>query len=113
MMNAVSPMRWWVNGSPALLDVVLDAFGRFNVGITADMENGASGEMGRMARDVPSIQVITSPEIKHTEQDTPKWIPAVGLEQITRAYARIIDRLGPLSRDELQPATLPAIGGGE
>ncbi|HCE04316.1 MAG TPA: hypothetical protein DEQ98_13865 [Acidobacteria bacterium] len=113
MMNAVSPMRWWVNGSPALLDVVLDAFGRFNVGITADMENGASGEMGRMARDVPSIQVITSPEIKHTEQDTPKWIPAVGLEQITRAYARIIDQLGPLSRDELQPATLPATGGGE
>ena len=41
MMNAVSPMRWWVHGRPALLDVVLDAFNRFNVGITADMEPGA------------------------------------------------------------------------
>ncbi len=103
MMNAVSPMRWWVNGSPTLLDTVLDAFNRFNVGVTADMEGGASGEMGRMARDVPSIQVITSPEIKHTEQDTPEWVPPVGLEQIGRAYAKIIDGIATVDRAELQP----------
>jgi hypothetical protein len=59
--------------------------------------------MGRMARDVPSMQVITSPEIKHTEQDTPEWIPAVGLEQIGRAYARIIDELNTLERSEIAP----------
>jgi hypothetical protein len=104
MMNAVSPMRWWVNGSPAALGIVLDAFNRFNVGVTADMDPGASGEMGRIARLVPSMQVITSPEIKHTEQDTPEWVPAVGLEQITRAYAKIIDGLGDLSRDQIAPA---------
>jgi hypothetical protein len=83
---------------------VLDSFNRFNVGVTGDMETGASGEMSRMARDVPTIQVITSPEIKHTEQDTPEWIPAVGLEQIARAYARIIDGVNTLERSELQPA---------
>ena len=105
MMNAVSPMRWWLYGSPGALDVVLDAFNRFNVGITADLEPGASGEMGRIARDVPSMQVITSPEIKHTEQDTPEWIPAVGLEQIGRAYAKIIDELNALERREIVPAT--------
>lgn len=103
-MNAVSPMRWWVWGSPALLEVVLDSFNRFNVGITADMDPGASGEMGTVARDVPSIQVITSPEIKHTEQDTPDWVPAVGLEQIGRAYARIIDGINQLELTQLQPA---------
>ncbi|MCB1670831.1 MAG: M28 family peptidase [Gammaproteobacteria bacterium] len=103
MMNAVSPMRWWVWGSQPLLDIVLDAFQRFNVGVTADMETGASGEMGRVARAIPSLQVITSPEIKHTEQDTPEWVPAVGLEQIGRAYARIIDGVNELSLDELQP----------
>jgi hypothetical protein len=102
-MNAVSPMRWWVYASPAALDVVLDAFNRFNVGVTADMEPGASGEMGRIARDVPSMQVITSPEIKHTEQDTPEWVPAVGLEQITRAYAKIIDGLSDLDRSQIEP----------
>jgi hypothetical protein len=104
MMNAVSPMRWWLSASPQALDIVLDSFNRFNVGITADMDPGASGEMGRIARDVPSMQVITSPEIKHTEQDTPEWVPAVGLEQITRAYAKIIDGLGTLDRRQIAPA---------
>lgn len=103
MMNAVSPMRWWLYASPAVLDIVTDSFNRFNVGVTADMDPGASGEMGGMARLVPSMQVITSPEIKHTEQDTPEWVPAVGLEQIARAYARIIDEIGGLSRAEIAP----------
>lgn len=103
-MNAVSPMRWWVWGSEPMLRLVLDSFNRFNVGITADMDPGASGEMGAVDTDIPSLQVITSPEIKHTEQDTPDWVPAVGLEQIGRAYAKIIDGINQLSRDQLQPA---------
>ncbi|MGD8289591.1 MAG: M28 family peptidase [Gemmatimonadota bacterium] len=106
-MNAVSPMRWWLNSSPAVLGVVLDSFNRFNVGVTGDMETGASGEMSRMASMVPSLQVITSPEIKHTEQDTPDWVPAVGLEQIGRAYARIIDGINELERRQIQPAVSP------
>jgi hypothetical protein len=103
-MNAVSPMRWWVWGGQDMLNVVLDSFQRFNVGVTADMEPRASGEMGRLARDIPSLQVITSPEIKHTEQDTPDWVPAVGLEQIARAYARIVDQVNTLDREQLLPA---------
>jgi len=106
-MNAVSPMRWWLNGSPSALGVVMDSFNRFNVGVTGDMDPGASGEMGRVARMVPSMQVITSPEIKHTEQDTPDWVPAVGLEQIARAYARIIDGLNALDRQQIAPAVSP------
>ena len=102
-MNAVSPMRWWVWGSEPMLRVVLDAFQRFNVGVTADMEPRASGEMGAVARDVASLQVITSPEIKHTEQDTAEWVPAVGLEQIARAYAKIIDGVNRLDKDAIQP----------
>jgi hypothetical protein len=104
MTTAVSPMRWWVNGSPRLLDHSLASFRRFHVGITADMDPGASGEAGSLARDVPMIQVITSPEIKHTEQDTPEWVPAAGLEQIARAYARIIDEANKLDRRELVSA---------
>jgi hypothetical protein len=86
------------------MDTALNAFQRFNVGITADMDPGASGEMGSMARDVPTIQVITSPEIKHTEQDTPEWVPSSGLEQIARAYAKIIDEAGKMGRAQLQSA---------
>ena len=103
MTTAVAPMRWWVWGSKPLMDAALGAFTRFNVGVTADMDPGASGEMGTVARDVPSMQVITSPEIKHTEQDTPEWVPSSGLEEIARAYAKIIDEVNKLDRKQLAP----------
>lgn len=102
--NAVAPMRWWVWGSKPLLDIALKSFARFNVGLTADMDTGASGEIGQVARDAPSMQVITSPEPKHTEQDTEEWVPAAGLEQVGRAYARIIDEINKLPRRDLLPA---------
>jgi len=104
MTTAVSPMRWWVFGSKSLLDVALTSFSRFNVGITADMDTNASGEMGAVARDAPSIQVITSPEPKHTEQDGVEWVPANGLEQVARAYARIIDEVNKLDRRQISTA---------
>ena len=63
------------------------------MGLTADMDTGASGEIGQVARDAPSMQVITSPEVKHTEEDTEEWVPAAGLEQVGRAYAKIIDEI--------------------
>ena len=111
--TGVSPMRWWVWGSQSLLDASLNAFSHFNVGITADMDNGASGEIGGIARDAPSIQVITSPEVKHTEQDTPEWVPSSGLEEIARAYAKIIDEVNKLDRRQLLPAAArtPTSGG--
>ena len=109
--TAVSPMRWWVWGSPKLLDIALKSFARFNVAITADMDPGASGEMGSIARDAPSMQVITSPEVKHTEEDTEEWVPAVGLEQIARAYARIIDEVNKLDRRDVLPGRPAATSG--
>ena len=108
MTTAVAPMRWWVNGSKNLLDIALTSFSHFNVGITADMDPNASGEMGSIARDAPSMQIITSPEVKHTEQDTAAWVPANGLEQVGRAYARIIDELNKLDRKDILPASPPA-----
>jgi hypothetical protein len=104
MTNAVSPMRWWVYGGPKLLSLAVDAFTHFNVGLTADMDPNASCEMSAIERDAPSMQVITSPEVKHTEQDGPEWVPAAGLEQVARAYAKIIDGLNRLDRRDLLPA---------
>jgi len=59
--------------------------------------------MGSVARDLPSIQIIRSPEIKHTDQDIPEWIPEAGLEAVARAYAKIIDEVNTLDRSALQP----------
>jgi hypothetical protein len=61
------------------------------------------GEISSTYRDAPSLALITSPEIKHTEQDTPEWVPASGLEQVSRAYSRIIDQLATLDRKNILP----------
>jgi hypothetical protein len=101
--NVVAPRRWWVHGSDALLNIVLKAYSDFNVGIIADMDPGSSGEMSVVARDAPSLQVIRSPVTKHTDSDTLGWVPAVGLEQVGRAYARIIDEVNKLDRQRVLP----------
>ena len=102
--NVVAPRRWWVNGSPKLLDIVLNSYATFGVGLIADMDPNASGEMGIMARDVPSIQIIRSPVTKHTDDDKAAWVPAAGLEASARAYARIIDQVNKLDRNDIVPA---------
>lgn len=56
-----------------------------------------------LRRDLPSVQIIRSPEIKHTDQDIPAWVPEAGLEVVARAYARIIDDVNELDREALQP----------
>jgi hypothetical protein len=101
--TAIAPRRWWVHGSNKLLEITLAAYRRFNVAIIGDMDGGASGEMSSMARDVPSLQVIRSPVTKHTDQDTIEWLPAVGMEQVGRSFAKIIDEVNKLDRRELLP----------
>ena len=41
--------------------------------------------------------------VKHTDADTIEWIPAVGIEAIARAYAKVIDQVNRLTRADLQP----------
>jgi hypothetical protein len=103
--NLIAPRRWWVNGSDTLTDIVLKAYNDFGVGIIAEMDPNSSGEMGVVARDAPSLQVIRSPVTKHTDSDVLGWVPAVGLEQVGRAYARIIDEVNKVDRRQLLPVT--------
>jgi hypothetical protein len=107
--NTIAPRRWWVHGSDALMDIVLKAYTDFNVAVIADMDPGASGEMSIVARDAPSIQVIRSPITKHTDSDVLGWVPAVGLEQIGRAYARIIDEVNRLDRIKVLPTATTSV----
>ena len=60
------------------------------------------GEINRFARDAPSIYVIRSPEIKHSDGETLGWIPASGLEAVTRAYARIVDQVNQVDIEDLR-----------
>jgi len=101
--DIASPSRWWVGGSPRFVETVLDVYRTFGVSVWDTMENGASGEMGAVAPFLPSVQIIESPEIKHTDDDLPEGVPAAGLEAISRSYAKIIDEANKLDRSQLGP----------
>ena len=100
----ISPRRWWVHGSDRLLDIALDAYRTFGVSLAGSMHPSASGEIGQIDEEAPSIQLIRSPEHKHTDLDIPALVPSVGLEAVTRAFAKIIDGVNTLSLEELQRA---------
>jgi hypothetical protein len=102
---AISPRRWWVHGSDRLMALALDAYRTFGVGIVGPMHPSASGEIGQIDEEAPSIQLIRSPEHKHTDLDIPELVPSAGLESVARAYAKIIDGVNRLNLAELQPST--------
>ncbi len=103
LTNTVSPRRWWVNGSQRLLDITLDAYNTFGVTVIGAMDGRATGEMMAIDKEAPSVQLIRSPEHKHTDGDIPPLVPAAGIEAVARAFAKIIDGANTLDLAELQP----------
>ena len=104
LTNTVSPRRWWVHGSQRLLDITLDAYRTFGVTVIGEMDGRATGEMMAIDKDAPSVQLIRSPEHKHTDGDVPELVPAAGLEAAARAFAKILDKANELDLEELQAA---------
>ena len=49
------------------------------------------------------MQLIRSPEHKHTDWDVPELVPAAGMEAVARAFAKIIDGANRLDVEELRP----------
>jgi hypothetical protein len=72
------------------------------------MDPTSTGEMGAIFRLRPSLQIIRSPENKHTDADVPELVPAVGLESVGRAFAKIVDEVNRLDLSALVPPSRPA-----
>ncbi len=106
LTNTVTPRRWWVHGSQQLLDMTLDAYRTFGVSLIGEMDGRATGEMMSIDKAAPSVQLIRSPEHKHTDGDIPALVPAAGLEAVARAFAKIIDEVNTLDLAALQPAPM-------
>jgi hypothetical protein len=105
--TGTQPRRWFVHGSPKLAAISLNAYKTFGVSIMHRMEPAASGDMGQVWRDAPSIMSIVSSDFYHSDKDTPEVIPAASLEQITRAYAKMIDETNKLDRKDIVAAAPP------
>jgi hypothetical protein len=98
--QTVNARQWWVYGSDKLASLMFDSLKKFGVALWDDaMWEG--GNLGAMSRDVPSLQTIVTPVYFTSDYDRPDVVPASGLEMIGRAYAKIIDQVNGLNRDQL------------
>lgn len=105
--TGIEPRRWWVHGSRRLFDIVLGSYQTFGVSVVGDMDPSATGEMGQIDMIAPSMQLIRSPEHKHTDYDIAEFVPAVGLEAVGRAFSKVVDEVNKIDLKDLR-ATPPA-----
>ena len=98
-------------GSDKLASRVLESYQLFGVAVYHEMEPIASGDMRDVSLDAPSVQVVESPWVYHSDHDMPEYVPAAGLGAMTRAYAHIIDQVNELEIAELRaPASVTNSG---
>jgi hypothetical protein len=103
-----SARRWWINGSDKLAAIAFDAYKKFGVAIW-DWEMYDGGGIGPFS-EMTSLQLLDSPVYHSSSGDRAEIVPPSGLEAVTRAYAKIIDQTGSMSRVELQQPTAAQTG---
>jgi hypothetical protein len=95
-----SARRWFVGGSEALRRVVLDSMKTFGVAVYARPEGRPGGELQHVYTRAPSFHVIDH-IFYHSDADTADLVPAWGIEAVTRAYLKVIDRVNKMEIREL------------
>ncbi|HEV3214581.1 MAG TPA: M28 family peptidase [Vicinamibacterales bacterium] len=93
--NTVSARRWFVGGSDQLKAIVDKTFKQYGIALYSRPEPRAGGELGGMQSAAPSFHIIDH-TVYHTDLDTLQAVPAYGLEQSARAFAKIIDEVNKL-----------------
>jgi len=109
----IAARRWWVFGSSALAQIVLNSYRTFGVTIYDDMDGTTTGDMSHIDRDAPSVQLIESALYYHTSADTPDYVPNPGMEAVARAYAKVIDDVNKLDRGALMPTPVTRSSAGQ
>tara|TARA_B100000745_G_C19956175_1_gene323004 strand:- start:88 stop:363 length:276 start_codon:yes stop_codon:yes gene_type:complete len=91
-----------LNGSQRLFDIVLGVYSTIGVSLIGEMDSWATGEIMAIDQEAPSVQLIRSPEHKHTDGDIPELVPAVGMEAVARVFAKVVDDVNTLSIEKLR-----------
>jgi Peptidase family M28 len=107
--NEFSAHRYYFNGSGRLREIVFGTFYKYGIATFPDLQNG-QGEMNWVKEDAPSVQILRSPDDKHSDADTIDWVAAAGLEAVARAHARIIDDANKVDRKDLLAAARMGTG---
>jgi hypothetical protein len=112
--NTVSARRWFVGGSDQLKAIVTKAFHDYGIALYSRPEPRPGGELGPMSTEAPSFHIIDH-TVYHTDLDTLNAVPAYGLEQSARAFAKIIDEVNklPLTQLRVNIPTAPTTTGSQ
>jgi hypothetical protein len=89
LSNEPAPSSWYATGKP-LASIVVNALDAFGVPTGAESGARPGGEIGRYFQFAPSVQVMSSGFVWHSDQETPETISTTGIEAVARAYAKII-----------------------
>ena len=100
--NAPAIYRWYSGNSPKLLDIADQAMKAFGVPTFPESSPSPPGEIGRYYQFAPSIEIINTGYVWHSDQETPETISLTGMEAVTRAYAKIIADTDSVDRKELR-----------
>jgi hypothetical protein len=106
LSNAPAAYRWYGTG-PILAGIVVKALDAFGVPSFPQSVPSPPGEIGRYYHLAPSVEIINSGFVWHSDEETPKAISASGLAAVTRAYAKVIVDSNSVDLKQLR-ATLTA-----
>ena len=100
--NAPAIYRWYAGDSPKLLDIANQAMLAFGVPTFPESSTSPPGEIGRYYHYAPSVEIINTGYVWHSDQETTETISLTGMEAVTRAYAKIIADTDSVNRNELR-----------
>jgi hypothetical protein len=100
-VSAPGASSWYASGK-RLAGIVMNALDTFGVPTYAESSARPGGEIGRYFQFAPSVQVMSSAYVWHSDQETSESISTTGLEAVTRAYAKIIANVDSADLNELR-----------
>ena len=106
LSNAPAAYRWYGTGQ-RLADIVVNAMDAFGVPSFPQSSPSPPGEIGRYYHLAPSVEIINSGFVWHSDKETPETISANGLAAVTRTYAKIIVDTNALDLKDLRTPQMP------
>ena len=100
--NSPSTFRWYAGDSPALIGVAVKAMDAFGVPTFPDSVASPPGEIGRYYQYAPSVEIINTGYVWHSDKETAETISIPGIAAVTRTYARIIADTDSIPMAELR-----------
>lgn len=102
--NAPSTFRWYAGDSPTLIGIAVKALDAFGVPTFPQSVGSPPGEIGRYYQYAPSIEIINTGYVWHSDKETAETISTPGIAAVTRTYAKIIADTDSIPMAELRAA---------